>query len=558
MKTMEDSNYEERVKKRVLILRDLLSEGKIMFNIELKDKVSQSLSKVRYDSNGEPDINTIDAIVRSLALAAEEMNHRTQMMEAISLHAIQEKYFEIIRKSFGEIFNVMIENRITPHIVASRISNNNDQVELLNGQINEFIEGIIEFWESLAEYAYLHLEEDSNSIKAVFGGDLFPAHDENIASKCGIYTDTIVLPCPYIRSQHLFNISSKPERVYYLIKHAMNILKYQDLAIAELDTPIIVILPDKEMLNEFAYDEVKRLRDQDALYHAEKVFERSFDSIEELAEFGEGLNTIDKVLNEVRDRKKVLFDSEFKESLEIQLHNQSHGHSSKLLGTKNPGLIVAMLGVGRMGVCNELLMKSALVGGVPLIDAPTSWEYFKWKIQYDSERANPSVDHSKLHIVKGLNGLSNTKLSWIGKIPAEGLIELRQNGAINEIRSTISKGIYEIIHADAFDFVETSHRVFNNLNSAFNQHQENIKMLSSKKWKVAGKDLGSWLVMGTAEISAACVGKPLFGAAAFFLNQLLDAPKLKDLPKSIEKINDLNLQKDELNKSPLGLMFRYK
>ena len=72
------------------------------------------------------------------------------------------------------------------------------------------------------------------------------------------------------------------------------------------------------------------------------------------------------------------------------------GELKNLMRTNNPGIIVSMLGMGRMSVCNELLMKSLKVNGVPLIEAPTSWEYFKWKLEYDSERTYPDEDYYKL------------------------------------------------------------------------------------------------------------------------------------------------------------------
>jgi len=112
--------------------------------------------------------------------------------------------------------------------------------------------------------------------------------------------------------------------------------------------------------------------------------------------------------------------------------------------------------------------------------------------------------------------------------------------------------------ANEFDFTETSHKVFNNLNSAFNQHQENIKKLIAKKWKIAGTDFGSWIVIGTVEIASACIGTPLFGATAFTANQFLDTPKIKDLPKTIDKMKDVDKQKENMKKYPLGLMFNYK
>lgn len=451
----------------------------------------------------------------------------------------------------------MIEKKVSPHQVANVIAYGKQSIDHLDEVIKPILEDLEKFWELVAESGYLHLEDDYDSIKAVFGGDLFPSNDENIASKCGIYIDTIILPCPFIRSRHMFDIWDKQQRVYYLLKHALNILQYKELALTELDKPIVAILPDKEMMDEFAYENISKLGEKDALYHAQKVFGREFKSMEELIEFGKSLDTIEKVTKEIKDPKRVLFNTEFKDSLELQIKHQTESDSSKALRTNNPGIIVSMMGFGRMSVCNELLMKSSKVGGIPLIDAPTSWEYFKWKLEYDSERTYPDKDYSKLHIVKGLNGLDSSKLQWIGKIPPKGLIELRKNGAINEIREILLKGIDELVKANQFDFTSTSHKVFNNLNYAFNQHQENIKKLTNKKWKIAGKDFGSWLVMGSVEIASACTGNMIYGLPSAILSQVLDAPKLKDLPKTVENIKQTEREKEQLKKSPLGLMFKY-
>ncbi len=558
MKSKEEKEYEERVKRRVLILRDKLKEGKIHIAEHLKDKVEASLQRARFDENGEPDLDTIDGFIRSMALMAEHMDHREKMKSAISLRQIQEKYFNRIEGNFNQFYQIMTEGNATPHQLAQVVAYGKGDIDYLNEPIESLLKDLEEFWELTAESGYIHLEDDNDSIKAVFGGDLFPANNENIASKCGIYTDTIILPCPFIRSRHMFKVWDKNQRVYYLLKHALNILQYKELVLADFETPIVAILPDKEMMDEFAFEEIKKLGEKDALYHAKKVFGREFNSLEELLEFGEDLDTVEKVFKEIKDPKRVLFDTEFKEPLEIQLKNQTEGESMRAMRTNNPGIIVSMMGYGRMSVCNELLAKATKVGGFPLIDAPTSWQYFKWKLEYDSERTFPDKDYTRMHIVKGLNGLDNTKLQWIGKIPPSGLIELRKAGAINEIREILSKGIDELVMANELDFTSTSHKVFNNLNLAFNQHQENIKKLINKKWKIAGKDFGSWLAMGSVEIASACLGTPLYGLSTFALNQMMDAPKIKDLPKSVEKIKEAETERQNLKRSPLGMMFTYK
>ena len=560
MKSKEEKEYEKRVKSRVLILKEYLEKGDKKINIVNKDDAinfEDSFRKIRFDTDGDPILETVDSRIRSLALIIEQVDHKDKMKTAISLQQIQEGYFNRIEGNFNHFYKIMLENNVSPHQVANVIAYGKQSIEHLDEVINPILKDLEEYWELVAESGYLHLEDDYDSIKAVFGGDLFPSNEENIASKCGIYTDTIILPCPFIRSRHMFDIWNKEQRVYYLLKHALNILQYKELALTELDKPIVVILPDKEMMDEFAYEKVSKLGEKDALYHAGKVFDRKFESIGELIDFGKSLDTIEKVTNEIKDRNRVLFDTEFKDSLEVQIKNHIESDSAKASRTDNPGFLVSMMGFGRMSVCNELLLKSSKVGGIPLIDAPTSWEYFKWKLEYDSERTYPDKDYSKLHIVKGLNGLDSSKLQWIGKIPPKGLIELRKNGAINEIREILLKGIDELVNANQFDFTSTSHKVFNNLNFAFNQHQENIKKLTNKKWKIAGKDFGSWLVMGSVEIASACLGTPLYGVSTVVLNQMIDAPKIKDLPKTVENIKQTEREKEQLKKSPLGLMFNY-
>ena len=555
MKAKEQKEYEERVKHRVLILQQLLKDGQIQ--IPYNSDVEKSILACRYDSTGEPDLSTVDGIVRSLALMAEDIDYRKKSKAIISLTEIQKRYFSYIEDNFFFFYQKMIELNITPHQAAFRIAYGKHSTDHIQEKIELFVNDIVDFWELHSEPAYIHIEDNYNSIKAIFGGDLFPSYSENIASKCGIYVDTIILPCPFIRSKNLFHKWNKKEQVYYLIKHALNILQYKLLATAETDFPIVAILPDKEMLPKHDQELIMKLGNDDALFHANKIFKHKFKNLEELFDFASHLNTIDKVISEIEDEQRVLFNTDYKIPLKKQIEEEIKGQSGQLLKTRHPGKVVAALGLGRMNVCNELLVKSTKLGGIPLIDAPTSWEYFKWKMEYDAERTYPTKDYQSLHIGKGLTQLADTPLQWIGKIPPEGIIELHKNGALNEIRSIISEGINDIVQSDALNFTSTSNKVFSNLNAAFIQHQKNIKTLRNKKWKIAGKDIGSWLVMGSIEVASACIGTPIYGLSTVVLNQLFDAPKLKDLPKSIVKIKETDKERQLLKKSPIGLIFKY-
>lgn len=558
MKSQEEIDYENRVKRRVLILKELLEQGKIHVDEGMRGQLEESLKKAQYNENGEPDLSTIDSRIRSMAMAAEHFDYIDKTKNLISLFDIQRLYFERIDGNFNFFYEQMLKFKTNPHELASSVAYGKSDINHLNDVIEPILKDLQDFWETVAESGYLHLDDYRDSIKGVFGGDLFPAHNENIASKCGIYTDTIILPCPFIRCREFFPRWSKEQRVYFLIKHALNVLQYRELSLADVSKPIVVILPDKEMMDEFAFEQIKKLGEEDSLHHASKIFGRNFETVQELFDFAEKLDTIEKVIKEIKDENRILFDIDFKEPLKVQIQNQMSSQANQMLGTVNPGLIVAAMALGRMSVCNEILIKSAKVKGIPLIDAPTSWEYFKWKLEYDTERTFPTEDFSKLHIVKGLEGLSNTNLKWIGRIPTKGLIELRKTGAIDEIRQILSKGIDEIVLSNELDFSKTSNKVLENLDFAFKQHEKSINVLTAKKWKVAGKDFGSWIVMGSVEIASACIGTPVYGLSTVVLNQILDAPKIKDLPQTFDKMKEIDNEKTDIKRSPLGLIFKYK
>ncbi len=405
-----------------------------------------------------------------------------------------------------------------------------------------------------ADAAYAHVEDMHDTLKAVFGGDLFPSHSENIASKCGIYTDTILLPDPFMRSKELFKLWKPEQQAYYLIKHAMNLLQYRELACADVTPPIVVILPSISAIKGDEMEYISHLGQDDALIHAGKIFGRKFQSFDELMEFASVLDTIERVEAEVADPRRVLFDTEWKGSFREKLERAMKDSHAELLRTSNPGLIVALQAVGRMSMSNELLIKARRLRGTPIIDAPTSWQYFTWKLEYDAENVEKETKLSDLHVVRGLQSLAENEMEWLGHVPSAALIEMRKTDAIKEIRQILGKGVQELSLANPLNFHRTTDMVFDNIHAAFKEHKKNIEELKAKKLKFAGSDIGSWLVVGSLAVASAATGQPFWGLAAVAADQLLAAPKLRDIPESIRKLAD---ESNRVNQSPVGMLFKY-
>ena len=542
--------YEERLRRGLKILQDQFEAGKVKIAEGLG--VEKNLLAVRAGPDGEIDLETVDGTVRSLALAVTTMHDREELKKGISLREIQNMYFKLIENNLGHFFKIMKERGMTPHEAGMAIQNSEGSIQEITGNLNEFLELIDQLWDCVGEIAHIHVEDMHRNIKGVFGGDLFPSHDENIASKCGIYTDTIVLPDPFLRSKHIFEHYSPSDKAYYCVKHAMNTLQYKDLACAEVEEPIVVILPDLATLQEDERKFFHNLGKEDSLIHSEKLFGREFESFEELIDFSNSLDTIERTVAEISDGGRVLFDTDWKGDLGSQIEKAMKIYPMQLFGDITPGVLLANQALGRMSVSNEMLVNARRLNGTPIIDAPTSWQYLVWKMEYDADRAESEFNSQDLHVVKGINDLAGSDMKWLGNIPPEALIEIRKEGAMDEIRSILGNGVNELIEANPANFHRSRDKIFENMHSAFSMHQKNIDDLSAKKWKFVGKDIGSWLVVGSLEVAAAVTGIPVWGMATIAADQMLDVSKLKNIPQSIRDLADEN---NKLKKSPVGMLF---
>jgi len=175
----------------------------------------------------------------------------------------------------------MVKTNSNPHNISLVASHNSEIVDSIYPQIPKFIDGLREFWDISHDAVSYHLQ-DLPKIKGVFGGDLFPSHDSNIASTCGLYLDTIILTDPFMNSADLFSRWERSEAVRYLIKNALNVLKYQDLATAEVNPPIVAIIPFGSSVDSDQRDILIKSAEPDALAHAGVIFGTTFQSMEDL------------------------------------------------------------------------------------------------------------------------------------------------------------------------------------------------------------------------------------------------------------------------------------
>lgn len=550
----EDKEYEARLQRRLGILKKELESGNIHFPVG--SDLPELLKAMRLNADGTFDLNTVNGQIRAMALASEHMHDRREAKEAIPLRDIQLEYFNFIDKNFGHFYKQMLKMKADPHDFATFLAKDSEFAQEVASNIPSFLEVIEEFWTSTYYSAFCHVEDMNETLKGVYGGDLFPVCSENIASKCGFYIDTIILPDPFLRSKLVFEKSDANYKCYILFKHGLNILQYKDFACADINPPIVAILPDTTKLFKENLDSVAKLGMDDALVHFGNIFGREFHSSQELIDFALRIDSMDKLEKLIVNEDLILFDTAWGGDYKIQIQTALKSYENQTLqGRSTPGLLLADAALGRMGISNELVLKSMRFRGTPIIDAETSWKYFVWKLEYDAKRYGDKTGIYDLHVAKGLQSLPDNEMQWLGNIPAKALIEMRKTGAIDEMRAIIGKGVLDIVNENPLNFKLTSQRIIDNIQSSFSLHQENVKKLTSKKWRFAGVDLLSCLATGSLAIAAAVASEALLGVAAVIADQVLPGTKIKDLPKSAK---ELQKESKAIKQSPVGIMFKYK
>ncbi|PJI91264.1 hypothetical protein BC777_0088 [Yoonia maricola] len=546
------SEEDDELRWRLEVLKVQLDEGKIKFAEHLWKDTEASLSKVSYGKDGKIDLSTVDARVRSLALSAAAIAQRTQAKEAASLQDITQAYFEFVEKNLG--FLVGEPERLGVNIgefsqIASRTPT---FVADFKPQITEFVNILTEFWESTADAAHYHIQ-DMAGTKAIFGGDLFPSYTQNIASTAGLYIDTIVLTDPFMNTTHVFDHAPDEQRVRFLVKHALNVLQYQNFATSDLPIPIVTFAPFRSSIDEHEADFLRSTGINDGVIHASRLFGREFADRDDLLGFCSTLNTPSDVMGAVVDQSRLLFDTEWTEPFEEQIKRVVETEWSGLTGDAHPGRMIAGQCIGRMGQATDLLMKSRYLSGVPFMDAPTSWNYFNWKLEYNSALSNE--DNAHLHMIQGLQRAADTDEEWLGNIPPQALIEMRREGAFEEIRHVLADGVIELSHANPENFFRSTDKIVENIREAFDAHTAELKELRRKKVHFAGHDIGTMIAAGAIDIASIATGVGTFGAASLAVNQLVDVPKLREIPERFRNLKDAHT---ELRKSPMGLFFDHK
>ncbi|WP_417357746.1 hypothetical protein [Gallaecimonas pentaromativorans] len=542
----------EELHRRIELLQNKLKNGEIKFAPHLIDGFWESMKQVKILPDGMVDPETVDGRVRSLCMFIAYENDRQEWKDAVPLRDIQEGYFQRVNYAFGQLFEMMTEAKADPYKFAGWFSSDEGRVKDCLPVIDEFYNEIMQFWENISEPTWMHLEDSFDS-KAVFTGELFPDGRSNVASSTGLYFDTTILPDPFLKISPMLQFMSDEEKCYDVVRLALQVLSYKSLALADIEKPIVAVLPDRHQLEEGYREFVTDCAVSDSIEHTKTLFGQEIQDKDELFAYYSHFKDADEVVRGLIKPDKLVFATEWDGSLAQQMMRLLEEQGEKL-GMKTAGQAVFMHLISRFSQANDAFQRSLQLRGTPIIRAETSWIWYNQMLEYNA--GNSELDKlNDLHIARALNSTVKNEIPWMGNIPPDALIEIRKSGALDEIRNLLSAGLKSVIEANPSNFYRTGDKVFDNLDSAFKEHEMKIKELISKKWTFAGKDIGSFVVVGGVEITAAITGLPMFGALGAIAGMTGVIPTVRDLK---EKYKQLKAEESEINSTGVGILLKNK
>jgi hypothetical protein len=548
---------------RVFLLKEQIESGKMHLAPHLADDFMRSWTAVRLRPDGLVDPNSIDGRIRAATLAIWGMKQREEAKEAVSLAQIQDTYFSFLFDQLGWLYEQMVKAGATPEQAAIGMAQDPKFVKQTVSIIPEIAEQLKEFWQSVSDAGAYHLQ-DGRQLKATFAGDLFPSYRENPVSTAGLYIDTIILPCPIMRTAPLLKAMPAQEFTEMTVEHTLTAMSYREVATADINPPITLVLPntnDLGLLNtnnmERSYiQHIGKRYEPAMLKHAQYLFGRDFDSIEYFKDFCNSLTTVDQVLREIKGADKFLFSAGWNRNPPAQLHGLISEYP-----IVRPDLDSRIAGHHVLNACADRTLQALatqdnalLLGGTPLINTEISWLYYTWLLEYNA--APHSTDErceQSMHIARALVTESENNLAWLGNVPPKTVLEIRQRGHAEEIREILGHGVSELVKVNPNNYFRTADQVIENIDKAFREHQQKLLEAKRKKLKLYGIDIGSFVATGTLAVTVAITGSPALGVASGLLG-MTGLPDLKDIKT---KFSEITAEEKARKASPTGLLFKH-
>jgi len=458
------------------------------------------------------------------------------------IRTIHEKYFELLDDYLGAIYRASHSRK--PHEAGVHYSNLNLSGKIIHDILPDFKEALMSFWKRNKRKLWDSISK-MPGLKARYHGDISPSQSFDLVSKTGLYIDTTLIPDPLTKLLTIpFEMIKDRYLVYYVVKHSFNILNAKDFFFSDTEAPISVIHP-----LDIYFDQTRR---ENCLKEAIPDMKAYFEELLETK-----LET-EKQLDSVLEQSTNVLASKIRHPQILPPRFRNANDISKQL-EKGKEEIVNTGMLPFEGISAGLSLKSYVYGSLiglsdcfldcisldakPLFNVPDSWFMFTWKLKKDGSQIGQRIGLDASTAV--INALQLDNFRWLGKVPPDKLVQMRNNHELQDLRELFTREVSEIYECNRGELEIVARRVQYNLTKAFEEHKKKIRDVVSEYRKRYRIDI-PLVITGTIALVTGLFWPPAALASIVGGGSLLDLKRMHDKHKK---------QILKTTNKPVGILF---
>jgi len=464
-------------------------------------------------------------------------------------------YFDWLEFHFNNLAKQVIDNNISSGTIAKDFLSESSRRDKFKELLPEMFKKVNNFWKS--EYKYIKNEINSlPGIKARFGGDIGPQVADSIFQSTGLYFDTIIVPDPLLRIANIPESISKINE-YYFLKYAIEQLLVKEVYIADVYPPIAVLTADRELYEERDFSELGNLAKIDLILLTNDLYGENFKEYEESIEFYKSFSSSREAVTQIVKPDLLFLMEDVSRDplaqLEAQLERDSLDWELEGIIESNDADYLPFLLQGRLMQINDLLNCSLVQSSHPLVSAPVSFHWLKWKLKSNQELVINEFETPKKLELGITNALLSENSRWLANVPLSALVDLRQTGKLSELRSIIRVEIDSLSNVKIDSLSQIVNQVDYNLSTALVNHQNRIKELDTKL-----RD--ELLISGPTFLAsiAAAFQPSLFPFSPVWIQAIGGVLGTANLTEIVKSISGHIRERKKLSKTPVGILWSAK
>ena len=408
---------------------------------------------------------------------------------------IQQKYYDLIHDYLDDYYNYMLKNNYTfletfdkvtkdifpfdPYIILT--SFNEDITSLWDNNYSSIINEVKKFKGIRTHNFYVPDIDDIEN----FGKN----KPYDVINRVGLYSDTIMLDDPMWRATTNIRDYELIYRFYKFLLYGFKIIEMEKIIFADIEQPITMVIPSK-LGDEKSLKTLEEIILKQRLEYVSSLFNKQFTSDNDFQDFlSEKVKSIEDFikLTKVKYTQHKDFIEDVRNiydykttGFHIKGDYTSEGFPLKELKECITPDIFDGYSKGFISYCNQMFFKSQIVDAYPLFTKKSVWESSSQFLtdKYLGDNDEQAIKNQSYYC--GLNILTQDCFKWLGNIPTDVLIKLRQDGELSNFRLIINENLnkYREAKLDNLDIIAKD--VNYELSNLFKQHERTIKEIHKK------------------------------------------------------------------------------